>query len=262
MATKLEKTIRQKQSKLKKLKQDQTNIQNIIEQNQAKLNQAVSRAAGAKKKPAAVASLRRKLTEKKFELEAVESTIVEHEKELEDLLKQQDAEALSEKVEKWLIDSEQAILQITRAESLRVDLSNLMNDLSQQRDHVLRRLITMVEQEGKGALQAAGMNFESVIAQWNTSTVCLFDEDLNAKISAISINRLNLLNELNSILGGSNTFHKVQAPPVLKQPDAPSTPNVSYEQKRKFRETVKSRLRGHKVRMKTMTVEGHPERNL
>jgi chromosome segregation ATPase len=258
--TKLEKVIRSKRGKLKKLRQDQTRIQNTIEQDQAKLNSAVGRAAGSKKKPASVATLRRKLTERKFELEATESAIKEGEAELEDLLKRQDAEALSEKVERWLGDSEQAIMQIERAESLRVDLSNLLNDLSQQREHVLRRLIVMVEQEGKEALENAGVNFESVIAKWNTSTVCLFDEDLNSKISAISINRLNLLNELGAILSGTNAFHKIDKPPVLKQPEPPSTPNMSYEEKRKFREAAKAKIAP--VRMKTMIVSNHPERNL
>ena len=234
----IEKQIRLEQSKLKRLQADLAKVQASIDDLKARLNRSVDRDAGKSKKSATTGNLRKKVTEKQAEFQAVADVIKIHEGKLQELLQKQDADALQLKAESWLKDEEQFLLKYNRCESLKVDLVNLLSEIASERDHVLRRLIRLIEIEGIEPLKAAGIDFEAVLNRWRVAAITLLDFSPNERIQAISITRLNLINELEALVNGTGRYHKVQPPPVFKQPEPPSTKNLSYEERRKFREAA------------------------
>jgi hypothetical protein len=255
--TTLSKQIRLKQTKLKRLGADLTKVQASIDDLKARLNRSVDRDAGKSKKSATTGNLRKKVTEKQAEFQAIADVIKIHETKLEELLQKQDADALQLKAEAWLNDEEKLLLKYNRCESLKVDLVNLLGEIASERDNVLLRLIRLVEVEGIEPLKAAGIDFEAVLNRWQVAVITMIDFPINERIQAISIARLNLLNELQALVDGTFRYYKVQFPPVLKQAEPPNTKNLSYEERRKLREAAIAKV--GKIKHPTFKIHNAPK---
>ena len=117
-------------------------------------------------------------------------------KKLAELFDEQQREGLRRKVKMLLDASEIALKDYRRCENLKQDFCQLLFEIANERDHVLRKVIRLVEIEGVEPLKKAGFDFKALQSQWRSLAQTVFDFNVNERISACTTRRYSLLNEL------------------------------------------------------------------